>query len=200
MAEQSPRNDQKSPSGLKSNKSMLSGYNSMLSGGPGNISLKKVIKLLEQVIYTSKQKEGFDIVLNMLTALKPILGVHKLCLYPLDYEILNLTTGSISKEERKKHLSNIESVDPVTNETKLIATLHKDPQDVIKHLLFNQFTIPNSNDRIVLKEGGRLFALMVNTGKARVGPSFILQGEFLLDESKSPTKKESKQYLTQCEA
>lgn len=122
-------------SGLKSHKSMLSGYGSMLSGGAGTIGLRKVVKMLEQVIYTSKQKEGFDIVLNMLTALKPILGVHKLCFYPLDYEILNLTTLNVSKE-RRKHVSNIEYVDPETKETKFIASIHKDPHDLIKQLMF----------------------------------------------------------------
>ena len=74
------------------------------------MQIKTVIKMMEHLTQIRRQQVPFDLILKMLEGLKSAMGFSKLCFYPIDYNVVRITTEHLSRE-RKTRLHAVDFLD-----------------------------------------------------------------------------------------
>lgn len=138
--------------------------------------IKTATRLIEQAVALRRQNVPFDLVLQMMENFKATMGFSKICFYPIDYNMVRLTTENLTRD-RKPNLHTIDFVDQSAGAVHRLAAICNDENDLISTIMFDGLKKPTPADRLLVRERGRKVGLLVYQSKLDGGPSFILQAE-----------------------
>lgn len=152
---------------------------SMASHGPqghGHVATKLAIKMLETGSTFRRQPAPFELILRMLEGFKAAMGFSKICFYPIDYNVVRLTTDNLSREA-KTHLHAVDFVDKSAGAVHRLAAIVCNDTDLIKTIMFDSLKHDDPEERVLVADRGRRLALLVHQSRTNGGPCFILQAE-----------------------
>jgi hypothetical protein len=124
----------------------------------------------------SKQKSPIELILQIMGMLKTVAGFEKITLYPIDYNVVKITTENIGRE-KKSLIHTVDFNDEHAGAIRRLAAIAGNENELIDEIWFQNIDKVNPNDRIILREKGTMFGLMVPQTKKNGGPSFIIQAE-----------------------
>lgn len=169
----------------------------MASHGPqghGHVATRTALRMLEVGSALRRQTAPFDLILRMLEGFKGALGFSKICFYPIDYNVVRLTTDGLGREA-KTHLHAIDYVDKSAGAVHRLAAIVNKDSDLIKTILFDTLKVDDPEDRVKVTDRGRKIALLVHQSRLNGGPCFILQAE-LPPPADGPTSPEGTHQAT----